>query len=92
MYIRSGGMLRWEGAIYWLVTIGLSLTLGTGISYGLFALIHNQDPIQYPQFIYPFMPVGVVFVVIVIICSIVPELTYRTVSKSGLVERLREVE
>ena len=85
-------MLRWEGAIYWIITISLSVTLGTGISYGLFALIHNQDPIQYPNFIYPLLPVVIVFALIVIICSVTPELSYRSIGKHSLVERLRESE
>ena len=85
-------ILRWEGAIYWIVTIFASITLGTGISYGLFTLVHNQDPVQYPQFVYPLLPIAIVFGLIIVVCSITPELAYRSVSKSSLVDRLREAE
>jgi putative ABC transport system permease protein len=85
-------MLRWEGAIYWILSISASVTAGTGVAYGLFWLIHNQDTKMYPQFTYPFLPVIFVFGLIILICTITPEICYRSISKSTLVERLREVE
>jgi putative ABC transport system permease protein len=88
--IRS--MLRLEGVIYWGLTILISISLGTVATYGLFSLVHNQDPMQYPEFIYPLLPVLVGFGIIMIICSVMPELMYRSISKMTLVERLREAE
>jgi len=85
-------MLRWEGAIYWILTIAVSITAGTGIAHGLFWLVRNQDPSLLPKFIYPFLPVVVVFSLIVLICTVTPEICYRSIAKSTLVERLREVE
>ena len=85
-------MLRWEGAIYWMLTIAASVTAGSGIAYGLFRLINNQDALLFPQFIYPVLPVVIVFALIVIICTITPEICYHSISKMTLVERLREVE
>ena len=85
-------MLRWEGAIYWILTITASITAGTGIAYGLFNLVANQSPKQFPQFNYPFMPVAVVLCLIILICTITPEICYRGISKMTLVERLRETE
>jgi putative ABC transport system permease protein len=85
-------MLRFEGAIYWGMVIFTSIFVGTVAAYGLFSLIHNQDPMQYPEFIYPLLPVLLVFGFIIVICSVTPELMYRSISKMTLVERLREVE
>jgi putative ABC transport system permease protein len=85
-------MLRWEGGFYSTLSILTSVTIGTGISYGLFALIHNQDPIQYPNFVYPLLPIGIMFGIIVFVCLVTPELAYRSINKSSLVERLREAE
>jgi putative ABC transport system permease protein len=85
-------MLRWEGAIYWIMTIAAQVTAGTGIAYGLFWLVHRQDPIMLPQFIYPALPVAAVFCIIVLICTITPEVCYRGIAKAMLVERLREAE
>ena len=85
-------MLRWEGAIYWIATIAASVTAGSAGAYGLFRLIKNQDALLFPQFIYPVLPVAVVFALIVLICTATPEVCYRGISKNTLVERLREVE
>jgi putative ABC transport system permease protein len=85
-------MLRWEGAIYWIVTIAAQVTVGTGMAYVLFRLVHIQDPIMLPQFIYPVLPVVAVLSLIVLICTITPEICYRGISKNTLVERLREIE
>lgn len=83
-------MLRWEGAFYWILTLLSSVTLGTGAAYGLFVLIQSVN--QFPVFVYPFVPVLVVFCLIVLICTATPELCYRNISKASLVERLREAE
>ena len=85
-------MLRWEGAIYWILTITASITAGTGIIYGLFRLIRDNDPMLLPKFIYPIAPLSVVFALIVLICTITPEICYRSIAKSTLVERLRGAE
>ena len=85
-------MLRWEGVIYWAAIIFASLATGPGIAYGLFAVINSQAPMQFPQFAYPFLPIGLVYGVIVFLCTITPEVAYKGVSRLSLVERLREVE
>ncbi|MCL1917851.1 MAG: ABC transporter permease [Peptococcaceae bacterium] len=85
-------MLRWEGMIYWIVTIAASVTAGTAIAYGLFRLVANQSPIEFPQFNYPLAPVAIFFCFIVLICTVTPEICYRNMSKRPLAERLRETE
>jgi len=85
-------MLRWEGMIYWLLVLGASTTLGTWFAYGLFKLVNNPDPHFYPHFVYPVLPVAFVFAVIIIFCTLTPEICYRNISKNTLVERLREVD
>ncbi|MCL2405291.1 MAG: ABC transporter permease [Defluviitaleaceae bacterium] len=85
-------MLRWEGAIYWIAIIFASLIAGPGIAYGLYYVVSNQAPTQFPQFVYPLLPIGLVYGVIIILCTITPEIAYRGISKLSMVERLREVE
>ncbi|MCL2287550.1 MAG: ABC transporter permease [Firmicutes bacterium] len=85
-------MLRWEGAVYWMLTIAASLTAGTAIAYWMFTLMSSSNPTQFPNFVYPVVPVAAAYVLIIIICSAVPELAYRSISKMTLVERLREAE
>ena len=83
-------MLRWEGAIYWILTLATSATAGTAAAYGLFQLVHTQDSAMFGQFVYPILPVVVVFALIVLICTVTPEICYRGISRGALVERLRE--
>ena len=90
--IQMRAMLRWEGAMYWMFTIVASLTVGSGVAYGLFGLLRSASPTQFPAFIYPLVPVLVAYAIIIVICGIVPELAYKDMSRHTLVERLREVE
>ena len=85
-------MLRFEGAVYWILSIAASLSVGTGVAYGVFSLINSADPTSFPYFNYPIIAVAVAYVLIVVICTIVPELAYKNMSKLTLVERLREAE
>jgi len=85
-------MLRWEGAVYWILSISASLTVGNAVAYGIFSLLSSSSPTQFPNFVVPIMPAMVAYVVIVVVCSIVPEVAYRSMSKMTLVERLREGE
>ena len=86
------GMLRWEGAFYWMLSIFASMTFGTGISYGLFSLLNSSSPQQFPVFVFPLFPVVLAYALIIFVCTITPELAYRSINKSSLVERLREAE
>jgi len=85
-------MLRWEGALYWIITIMSSITIGSWIAYGIFSMLSGSSPTQFPNFIYPLMPVIVAYIIIIAVCGIVPELAYKNMSKHTLVERLREAE
>jgi len=85
-------MLRWEGAIYGIITMAISTTLGTVVGYGLFRLLQNQNEVLVPRFNYPFIPAATVFALIMLICLVTPEICYRSISKSTLIERLRETE
>jgi len=81
-------MLRWEGAIYWITTIALSLILGNGIAFGIFTLADNAG--HFAGFTYPLIPIAIAYALIIVICSVTPEIAYRSMSKTSLVERLRE--
>lgn len=85
-------MLRWESLIYCIIVILASSTIGTLIAYGLFNLVHMQDSVLYPEFIFPLVPILLVFVAIALICLVVPMLIYRGISNMTLSERLREIE
>ena len=85
-------MLRWEGTIYWLLVLSAGATLGTWFAFGLYKLVNNQDPYFFTHFTYPVLPVVFVYIIIITICTLVPGICYRSISKNSLVERLREVD
>lgn len=83
-------MLRNEGLGYAVITMLLSISLGSVISYGIFSLF--QKTFIYANFTYPFVPAFIMYAAIALICLITPEVAYRGISKATLVERLREAE
>jgi putative ABC transport system permease protein len=86
-------MLRWEGAIYWILTLFAALTIGNAIALGLFTMLGNSgEPMFSGTLVYPTIPITAAYVIIILICSITPEVAYKNISKLTLVERLREAE
>lgn len=81
-------MLRFEGLGYAAVTLLFSITIGNLIGYGFFIVFRNG--VDYAIFDYPVIPVIAVYVVVLVICLITPEISYRSISKETLVERLRQ--
>jgi len=86
-------MLRLEGAIYWVTILALSMTIGTAIAYWVLDLLVS-DPYatNFPQFIYPWIPITIAYIFIVAICTIAPAVAYRSINKLPIAERLREAE
>jgi ABC-type antimicrobial peptide transport system permease subunit len=83
-------MLIYEGLGYGLITLVLAALLGNAIAYGNYLLLSNQW--VFLTFTYPYMPVLIIGLIILLICIITPEIAYRGISKMTLVERLREAE
>jgi len=83
-------MLRNEGLGYAVITIVCALTVGNIMTYGLFLLFKRVA--DYAKFTYPLIPCMAVFSIIIAICLITSEIAYESISKSTLVERLREAE
>jgi len=83
-------MLRDEGLGYAIITIACALTIGNAAAYGLFRLFKNV--VEYAEFTYPLIQCMAVFAGIAVICLITSEIVYKGISKTSLVERLREAE
>lgn len=83
-------MLMDEGLWYAGLSIGLILTLGVGITYGLFTLFARQA--TYAVFTFPYAAVALVLVGVLLVCVITPLKAYHRCVGASLVERLREVE
>lgn len=82
-------MLRYEGLDYAAITLLFTATLGNLVGYGLFRIF--QTIVDYAVYHYPIIPVLTVYAIVLVICLITPEITYRGISKQPLVERLRQV-
>lgn len=83
-------MLVWEGGWYAILTLAIVASLGSLVSYGIFTLFKQQA--DYAIFTYPIIPVLIVSAIVAILCVFAPQRVYRSVSRSTLVERLRETE
>lgn len=79
-----------EGLGYALITIFLVLSIGNALTYGIFKLFQQQA--RYATFTYPYIPMVISMIVIFAISFITPEILYRSINKTTIVERLREAE
>lgn len=83
-------MLINEGLGYALITLSLVLTLGNALTLVIFRLFQKQA--TYVVFTYPFAPVLLASLAVLAICILTPEMEYRSIYRSTVVERLREAE
>lgn len=72
-------MLVIEGLAYGIGTVILVLTIGVWLSMGVFSIL--KEP--YMTMHFPFFTVGVVILALLIICSVLPLMVYRTSNKRG---------
>ncbi|MDR1687478.1 MAG: FtsX-like permease family protein [Clostridiales bacterium] len=80
-------MLFGEGALYALITVISSATLGVPLSYLIIRAISGQ--LWFFKWNFSFMPTFVALPVLLLICAAIPLLCYRFTQKASLAERLR---
>jgi putative ABC transport system permease protein len=83
-------MLMFEGAGYAAAVLTAAALLGNFIAVGLFNFLYNNDNTNVFNFNYPYALFAAAALLITIICICTPLITYFTVNKSTVVERLRE--
>jgi len=83
-------MLISEGMIYAVLSSALVCIFGNAITYGLFRMFQQQA--DYAVYKFPFIQLTVMVALVFIVCYIVPNIAYRSISKMTIVERLREAE
>lgn len=88
--LQLNRMLLFEGGAYAAITCTLVLTFGNCISYLLFRLFQTEA--TYAVYTFPFATLFVSFVIIFAVCLTVPGLTYNSISKQSITERLRSIE
>lgn len=79
-----------EGLGYAVITLICVLSAGNMLTYGIFKLFQQQT--GFATFTYPFIPVVIMIISVLAVCYLTPQTLYRSVSKSTIVERLREAE
>ena len=79
-----------EGGIYAIITFALVSTLGSVIIYGLFHEMKKQ--FEYMDFHFPFVSILIMICIILFICLIVPRVIYHYMSKSSVIDRLRNTD
>jgi putative ABC transport system permease protein len=81
-------LLIYEGLGYALITLTFVLSIGNAATYGIFKLFQQQ--VNFVTFTYPFIPVVIMIMVVLAVCFVTPQMLYRSINKSTIVERLRE--
>lgn len=80
-------MLVLEGVYYGIITIGLVATIGNGIIYIVSRL--TSEAVDYAIPVYPLAELLIMSVFILAVCTLIPVLLYKSISKETLTERLR---
>ena len=79
-------MLVWEGILYTVGVVLLTLTVGLGIIYSIYQSVNYMGA----EFWFPTIPFLGAVVILLGICVVVPLLSYGGLKKSGsLVERIK---
>ena len=87
---QLSGMLIWEGLLYVLATLLVTVTLGTAVCYGLVHLLTGQ--MWYFSYQFTLLPVALCAPVMLAVAAAVPLLAYRAMCRDSVVDRLRETE
>ncbi len=80
-------MLVLEGMYYGLITIGMILTVGNLIMWAVARL--TMKIIDYAVISYPWLGIGIMSLLIMMVCMIVPNIIYRSLSRESVTERIR---
>ena len=81
-------VLLFEGGYYWIITFLLIATLGTGIYIPLYMAF--KQAAYYAVFSYPFAQIFVIAVIVLLICLVVPVVTYKIDIRKTVIDRLRQ--
>lgn len=81
-------LITWEGIWYFLFTLALSVTTGTGADYLIFRVV--REHLGFGRFCYPAVPAAVYMLLSFVLCMTIPAVIYQKVGIRSIVERLRE--
>jgi len=81
-------LLIYEGLGYAVISMAFVLSVGNALTYGIFKLL--QQLASFITFTYPFVPVIITIMVVLAVCFVTPQILFRSINKSTIVDRLRE--
>ena len=81
-------LIAWEGIWYFLLTLALSVTLGSGVDFLIFYVI--RENMGFGTFRYPVLPMTLYMLLSMLLCMVIPAVVYRRAGIRSIVERLRD--
>lgn len=83
-------MLIMEGVYYSVITMGLLMTVGLVLSYGVVQLV--KSIVYFASFGVPVGMLAAIFLVMLALCAAIPLTVFHQITKESIVERLRKGE
>ena len=81
-------LTTWEGVWYFLLTLALSVTLGSGADFLIFHVV--QENAGFGTFRYPALAMTIYMLLSMLLCMIIPAVVYKRAGIRSIVERLRD--
>ena len=81
-------LTTWEGVWYFLLTLALSVTLGSGADFLIFHMV--RENVGFGTFRYPAVPMTLYMLLSMLLCMIIPAVVYKRAGIRSIVERLRD--
>ncbi len=81
-------LTTWEGIWYFLLTLAMSVTLGSGADFLIFHVV--RENVGFGTFRYPALPMTLYMLLSMLLCMIIPAVVYKRAGSRSIVERLRD--
>lgn len=81
-------LTTWEGIWYFLLTLAMSVTLGSGADFLIFHVV--RENVGFGTFRYPALPMTLYMLLSMLLCMIIPAVVYKRAGIRSIVERLRD--
>lgn len=81
-------LIAWEGIWYFLLTLALSVTLGSGADFLIFHMV--RENVGFGTFRYPAHAMTFYMLLSMLLCMIIPAVVYKRAGIRSIVERLRD--
>ena len=83
-------MLAWEGVYYAVLTAACSLVFGSLLSYFIAQTVAGE--MFFFTYHFTLLPILICLPILLLLSAIIPDVSYKTICKTSIVNRLRENE